>query len=1074
MLTNKKEFQKLSTALVSAIRSVIASEAEYQRAKWTPIKTFRDWKSKDFYGQYMLTENIKLYASQLRKALENPENHQRIIGPKNSGKTRLAYELFKEIDKTIPSHPEVENVLYYDLKFGSFGSIESKLLDLQVINQRKILVLDNCSYEIHEKIYNDFLFNTKISLLSIGDQLDKDNGNIKLDSQFADQIIEKISNTSGNSKHTQYILNNSNSNIKQAVALIEFISKDDRFLLGEYDQMWNQILGVELIQNKALSILEEISLFTYIGYSGQFQHQSDFIRELLQIEKIEEYAKIINQLEERGLIKITGDYIVLETFIEELAIKRLGKLVNENINEYLHKLSQNQLSKPFANRLNELSGLKSTTRIIEIFTKGDGLFSKYDFISTDEGARILMSLSEIAPLQTIDAINRALIDKSINDLMQLKKGRRNLVWTLERLCFRNETFKLATKTLYKLALAENENISNNASSQFSQLFQVYLPGTESSLAERMILLSEILASSEEKEFSVILKAINRGLGVQDWMRMGGADTQAGINLQDYRPVNDEEILIYWDQLIQMLLQIGTVEAFQIITNRFAQHFQRGNRISILNAIERVLGETKEIDKVLRQQFANILTEQNKYESGHIQILLELQKKYSSNSNEEQLNIKVVEPPYSSYKNESGKIIDQAEVIAREYARELINDDPNQLIDNIVLLLQGDQRQTINFGHEIGLVKPGFKELIDAAIENLVAITTEKQNNSLIEGYLYGVNDQTAIRNVINQYLTHPQINFHAIRLTKLLEITIEDLEKLKALIQENPNYIFSLQYLRINHLSFDEFIGFIDWLKNVEPFGRWSAIEFTNDYLSKNEEKLPNLKDFLSSLLIKEGILSSESKSLIPHHYFKKIVEKLDEVGGLDDVIIEFLTREILIYATDLNFRNEYIVYEIIDILFTKYWEKSWPIIGQSMLDMDYYGSYNLINVLKIYKSYIKENLLTWIDQYPLTAPQCVIHFVDFEIQEDGHRAWSPLVLEMFNKYGTNEIFLNELSYVLHSYSFSGSALQKLAERKSLIIQILDHPIPQVKEFAKLEIEMFDSRIKREEMFIQNVNIEFN
>jgi hypothetical protein len=1071
----RKEIRKeLAKDIFDAIKAAINSEAEYQREKWNPIRIHKDWSHKNFNTQYFTTERIKTYIQQLRIALKNPENPQRIIGPKNSGKTRLAFELYNTIDEHLPLDSDIEKVLYYDLSIGSISGIEKKLLDLKLLNQRKILIFDNCPIKIHQLIYNNYLFDTPICLLSIDNQSSDQQGTINLDSDFADEIIQNISEQTANPQTASYIVYNSKSNINEAIAFIEAFSSGDLKLSDEYQIKWDQILGESLLRNKGLLLLEEMSLFTHIGYTGEYQYQSSFIVEILNLESRSDFTRLIELLIEKNLVTIAGDYIILKTFVEELAIKRLDRLIDESISEYIEKLALNKLSKQFADRLIELSSLESTTSIIEILTKEDGLLSKYDFISTDEGSRILMSLSEIAPKQTLAAINSALITKSISELKELKKGRRYLVWALERLCFRKETFPRAATIMYRLALAENEIISNNASSQFSQLFQVYLPGTEASLTERKILLNELLSTPEEGKFPVILNAINRGLGVQDWMRMGGADKQAGIDLQDYHPVKPEEISIFWDQLIEMLLEIGTKEAFQIIINRFSQQFQRGNRTAILEAIKHVLGETQEIDKTLRQQFANILSEQNKYDPVHIQILLGLEKQYSNNTIEELLKVRVVEPPYSSYKSESGKIIDHAEIIAREYAHELLTDESNQWIERIVILLQGDQRQSFNFGNEIGLFKPEFNELIDASIEKLTTIPSEKQNNSLIEGYLYSSNDQTAIRKVIDQYLAHLEINFHAIRLTKLLEINIEDLEKLKPIIVDNPNYSFSLQYLNINHLSLDEFIGFIDWLKDVEPYGRWSAIEFTYDYLNKNEDKLPNLKEFLPTLLMKEGILSSESKSQIPHHYYKKLVEKLNEVGGLGLEVIEFLANEILLYTSDFNYRDGYSLFEIIDILFTNYWDKSWPIISQRMVGKDFYGSYNLINLLKIYKAYKIENLIAWMDIYPLTAPQCVIHFVDFESQEDGKVVWSPLILEMLNKYGTNEIFLNDLSAVLNSWSAIGSALPLLEGRKQLIEQLLNHPIQQVKEFAEAELKNFDTRIKQEIIFNQNINIEYS
>jgi hypothetical protein len=58
-------------------------------------------------------------------------------------------------------------------------------------------------------------------------------------------------------------------------------------------------------------------------------------------------------------------------------------------------------------------------------------------------------------------------------------SRRHLVWALEKLVFRKESFSRAATLLRKLAAAETEdNIVNNASGLFKGLFHIYLSGTE--------------------------------------------------------------------------------------------------------------------------------------------------------------------------------------------------------------------------------------------------------------------------------------------------------------------------------------------------------------------------------------------------------------------------------------------------------------------------------------------------------------------------------------------------------------------------------------------------------------------
>jgi hypothetical protein len=76
-------------------------------------------------------------------------------------------------------------------------------------------------------------------------------------------------------------------------------------------------------------------------------------------------------------------------------------------------------------------------------------------------------------------IQRIFGELNADDLKQVTSGRRHLVWALERLAFRKASFDAAAALLRRLAASETEgDISNNATGQFTQLYQLYLSGTE--------------------------------------------------------------------------------------------------------------------------------------------------------------------------------------------------------------------------------------------------------------------------------------------------------------------------------------------------------------------------------------------------------------------------------------------------------------------------------------------------------------------------------------------------------------------------------------------------------------------
>src|SRR5690606_36340604 len=94
-------------------------------------------------------------------------------------------------------------------------------------------------------------------------------------------------------------------------------------------------------------------------------------------------------------------------------------------------------------------------------TSETGIFD-YDFVNTNQGSELIKHFAEITPKEVMSTLNKIFQGLTRERLMKFRDGRRNLVWALEKLCFRKEIFVPAATLLYRLGEAENENITNNA------------------------------------------------------------------------------------------------------------------------------------------------------------------------------------------------------------------------------------------------------------------------------------------------------------------------------------------------------------------------------------------------------------------------------------------------------------------------------------------------------------------------------------------------------------------------------------------------------------------------------------
>ena len=283
----------------------------------------------------------------------------------------------------------------------------------------------------------------------------------------------------------------------------------------------------------------------------------------------------------------------------------------------------------------------------------------------------------------------------------------------------------------------------------------------------------------------------------------------------------------------------------------------------------------------------------------------------------------------------------------------------------------------------------------------------------------------------------------------------------------------SLQYLRLKNLSSEELIEFTEWVKSKEPYGWWIAIDLIHNYVEKEEEIEASIVEAIESLLMKPGILKGENIHVpFAMHQYVELFKVLS-ASSLTKEFIEFLSEEIINASKEISLNHEYHLKDILEVLIQDYWDIAWRIIGQKILEQDYYGWYNLKGLLKKVKGFKDENLLAWMEQFPQDAPQKVIAFVNMVVKQGEQEVWSPLLLEMFDKCHNNEMFLSALSSDLHSYFWSGSLVPLLESRKQLLEQIRNHEKEEIRTFALENIKYFEDKIKSEKRSDENYGLDF-
>jgi hypothetical protein len=157
---------KLKSALRNKILDMISIERGYLRTSFDPISHFEDWPKPNNQIPYRFTSSLRTKFQNYRDNLEKPGQTVKLIGPKKSGKTRLAYELFKRNKPHFSVHDCIFKTYYYNFLFGSFEKIHESLLRMIRKKQHFVLILDNCN-STHIANVEAILDGSNISILFI-------------------------------------------------------------------------------------------------------------------------------------------------------------------------------------------------------------------------------------------------------------------------------------------------------------------------------------------------------------------------------------------------------------------------------------------------------------------------------------------------------------------------------------------------------------------------------------------------------------------------------------------------------------------------------------------------------------------------------------------------------------------------------------------------------------------------------------------------------------------------------------------------------------------------------------------
>jgi hypothetical protein len=805
------------------------------------------------------------------------------------------------------------------------------------------------------------------------------------------------------------------------------------------------------------------------------------------------YTFCIKYRDKRQLLEPKGYYhsVIPIPIAVNLAAEWWEYTSFEYVENLIKELEDAELLMPMIERLKTLDQSERAKMLVSDIWGPNGPFATADILNTELGSRIFRAVVELNPLSTMAALKEAYFEKDSNYLKtQVVHGRRNLVWALEKLVFRRETFSDAAKLMFKFAVAENEHLGNNATAQFLQLFHIYLPGTEADLSDRINIITWGLQQENSDFKRIALAALDRCLANENFTRMGGAEHQGLTTiLKDYSPKTWKEIFNYWQWSIELLADIAIDKndelsklAHQYIASRIRPMFRNRKSDIIAPILKRIASNKESLWQEAIQALYNVKEfDKNRLSEDELKIVDELITLLQPTNLKERIALLISNPPKQFIKDITNRYRNDAQINAETFAEELVIERID-ITPYLNLLLQGQQLQSINFGIKLGELLPVEKkrELLFNSLHAIKLVPINEQNPEFIGGLLYNADKHFKsefLRIVIND----KDLKHHSFALTRISNPSKENYIDLLTLVDQGYFSVTKFMDFRFGsnfaRLPIDEISEIVYRLEAYGMEGVYTALQLLLQ-LSEYDENFKNVfNERIYRLILANNILVNIElrKTMDVYLWANFIQQYLKDNNDLN------FAQEISNQINDASLQEYFTAIEgdiepICIFLVQNYFHEFWNAISNTLLS-NAHGYLNLkyllgtkngwnghSGILFIGNPSTYDIMVNWAKEKSPKGPKRLAYMMPISYTNNEIETWHPFALKMIDEFGGLDGFMNELAANMGSFGMTGSAVEYYKMLKFLVDQLNEHPIPIVRKWSKDASKHYEKVIQREKL----------
>lgn len=1097
--------KKLVDDLVNVLKPTIQNVLENQKSKFRPFVAWNEWNElmKSHQPEKFIT-NEKI--QEVQKTILSASSTQsviRLLGLSGLGKTRILLETFRPKESDNNSLISSNRILYVNC-----NDYQNQINFLEIISKIKddkddaILIVDNCDIITHKLIVRNL---KDLSLISIDSNPEENSSTedtnyiVIRKNELSDIVTQIVDNNFQNigEDNIERIKEFSQGIPLMAVLLGKSVNDGEEFI-GKLDNkdLLDKLLGAKGKEEKHRTILKSCSIFNYFGFYEDISTQTEFIAKSTNITslngdenvKVNDFNEICNYYLKREIFEKRGRYIGMRPFplamslaqewLDPLTPQRLIAVINEIAD--LQEPDRTGLSKAFAEQMKYLGYNDKAVQIVEKIIGIDSPFDDAEVLNTELGSRLFRSFVEVNPVAVCQNFKRQFFNKSTEDLLKVDAGRRNIVWTLEKLCFDKRTFADSAKVLLQFAIAENETWSNNATTQFLHLFNTHLSGTEADLAERWKIIEWMLNKEDKAHFEFAIRAMKIGLNFGQVSRMGGAEQQGIRRLFDNNPTWIE-IKEYWKNILDKLLEI-------IKSNN---DYSELSSDSIANSI-RTMFHTRMGELILPYLKEISELKENDWDSGlkGLKFAKKFEKHSISESQLDELNSLIdllTKTDFSTrYLNLSSSYhLEDDENYSSEKVIELIIKLADEYITNNISwedtfpsFYKNQQVYSYHFGKRLAeLLKDDdikINRFIDYSLEVISQIPEQDKNFTVLGGFISNSSDE--IKKEFYSKLFHS--SEYSIQLFYFLSIDKSGNEYFDLLFQLIDNNICDVNQFytyrfsnTLSQFNFDELNALSERLFAYGNDGYAVVFNLFVDLSYGDEEKKKSFISIFKKCIFKLGF----NRKVDDFKWTEVISSIISDVKEVD--FAKFINKSVIASISwENSYHLDHYIQQVYEILLKVHFNNIWNDLSVALLSSDenYITFYGLKHILGSHIGGVGrsvgvlfegdiDSIFNWCASNKPLAPTRIAELLPiFDYNNTDYSKWHPVALRLIDDYGDIDEVRSHLNSNMGTYSWTGSVVPLLESKKILFNQMTNHKIESVREWANSHISYLDKDIERE------------